>query len=224
MKFFKHSILVFSVLIMSLLHTISISPVQALSELAPPDLVVGCTGITDNGSLYLADRDNTGSGMEAYTFYALDGYSNLIHSFSSSVPVGFSGPIGNFPYNITAPVANPITLYFVSLAGNSLPEEVVLVVQGNCAGLPTVPGCSLNVPSGSVVGEAPLGAYIYYAPGAVTEHILKPGTYIVVGQDESETYYKIVLACQFIWVRKDTMQPSFQYPQNGASLPTRIVQ
>ncbi len=224
MRIFKLLTIVLSVLMVFVLHTVSISPARALQEIIPPDIVVGCTGITDNDSLYEADRDNTGTGYEAYRFYAIDGYGNLIHDFSSSVSVGFIGSIGDFLYNITAPSANPITLYFVSLAGNGYHEQVVLVVQGSCAGLPTVPGCSLNVPAGSVVGEAPLGAHIYYAPGAVTEHILKPGTYIVVGQDASETYYKIVLACQFIWVRKDTMQPSFQYPQNGTPLPTRIVE
>lgn len=85
-------------------------------------------------------------------------------------------------------------------------------------------GCTLNIPSGSVVGEAPLGAQAYYSPGnAAPGVVLNPGTYIVVGQDESETYYKIVLACRFLWVRKDTMQPSYLPPQNGTPLPTRIV-
>ncbi len=84
--------------------------------------------------------------------------------------------------------------------------------------------CRLNVPSGSVVGDMPLGAQAYYAPGLVApEVVINPGTYLVIGQDESETYYKIVLACQYLWVRKDTMQPSFQAPQNGEPLPTRIV-
>lgn len=84
--------------------------------------------------------------------------------------------------------------------------------------------CTLDVPSGSVVGEAPLGAPAYYAPDNVAPGVvLNPGTYVVVGQDASETYYKIVLACQFLWVRKDTMQPSWQAPQNGTPLPTRVV-
>lgn len=87
-----------------------------------------------------------------------------------------------------------------------------------------VSGCSLIVPVGSVVGEAPLGAQVYYEPGNTSPSvILNPGTYIVLGQDKSETYYKIMLACQFVWVRKDTMQPSYQAPQNGAALPTTIV-
>jgi len=84
-------------------------------------------------------------------------------------------------------------------------------------------GCNLRIPAGSVVGEAPLGAQAYYSPGNATNFSINPGTYIVVGQDASESYYKIVLACQFLWVRKDTMQPSFQSPQNGAPLPTTIV-
>ncbi len=92
-------------------------------------------------------------------------------------------------------------------------------------GVPNAGGtCSLVIPSGSVVGEAPAGAQAYYAPGqAAPGVVLNPGTYTVIGQDASETYYKVVLACQTLWVRKDTMQPSYQAPQNGAPLPTRIV-
>jgi hypothetical protein len=86
-------------------------------------------------------------------------------------------------------------------------------------------GCAIGIPEGSVVGEAPAGAYVFWAPGKESPGVmLNPGTYWVIGQDESETYYKAVLACQYVWVRKDTMQPSYQFPQNGASLPTRIVQ
>ncbi len=92
-------------------------------------------------------------------------------------------------------------------------------------GAPNAGGaCSLVIPSGSVVGEAPAGAQAYYTPGqAAPGVVLNPGTYTVIGQDASETYYKIVLACQTLWVRKDTMQPSYQAPQNGTPLPTRIV-
>ncbi|MBN8638106.1 MAG: hypothetical protein J0M07_22510 [Anaerolineae bacterium] len=83
--------------------------------------------------------------------------------------------------------------------------------------------CTLNIPEGSVVGDAPFSTPIYYSPGNSTGASLNPGTYIVVGQDATESYYKIVLACQFVWVPKHMLQPSFQAPQNGAPLPTRIV-
>jgi len=87
-----------------------------------------------------------------------------------------------------------------------------------------VGGCGISIPEGSVVGEAPAGAFVYYEPGSIAPGIvLNPGTYWVIGQDDTETYYKVVLACQHLWVRKDTMQPSFLPPQNGTPLPTTIV-
>lgn len=94
-----------------------------------------------------------------------------------------------------------------------------------CGGGPVAGGaCGLRIPAGSVVGELPLGGQAYYAPGqAASGVILNPGTYIVVGQDASESYYKIVLACQFLWVDKGAMQPSYVAPQNGQPLPTGIV-
>jgi hypothetical protein len=84
--------------------------------------------------------------------------------------------------------------------------------------------CSLPIPAGSVVGEAPLGAQVYWAPGNISPGlVLNPGTYHVIGQDATETYYKLFFNCQYIWVRKDTMQPSWLPPQNGAPLPQGIV-
>lgn len=85
-------------------------------------------------------------------------------------------------------------------------------------------GCRLAVPAGSVVGDTPYNAQVYYEPGNVSPGLfLNPGTYIVTGQDASETYYQVLLACQYVWVLKTDMQPSYQEPQNGAPLPTQIV-
>jgi hypothetical protein len=35
--------------------------------------IVGCTGFTDLGSSFTADRDNTGTAQEAYQFIGTDG-------------------------------------------------------------------------------------------------------------------------------------------------------
>ena len=123
-------------------------------------------------------------------------------------------------------VANGVLLYedYFDIPGfvSGTPYSFMGAPAPGGAGVPT--GCRLSIPAGSVVGEAPLGAQVYWSPGNVSPGIvLNPGTYIVVGQDESETYYQIFLACQFVWVRKDTMQPSYLPPQNGTPLPTRIV-
>ena len=106
-------------------------------------------------------------------------------------------------------------------AGQYIPDHLFIEMSVVAAD-PNV--CSLPVPAGSVVGEAPHGAQVYYAPGNMSPGIrLNPGTYVVIGQDATETYYKIILACQYLWVLKTDMQPSLQPPQNGAPLPTRIV-
>lgn len=108
------------------------------------NLQITCTGVQDLGSSCTADRDNTGAGQEQYQFIAIDGAGNVIHNFTDSVSVGFVGPIGSFSWNVTAPLFNPIRLRFISLAGNSLPEQVVLDIVGTCPGLPIGP---LGLPS-----------------------------------------------------------------------------
>lgn len=59
--------------------------------------------------------------------------------------------------------------------------------------------CTTGIPAGSVVGEAPLGAQVFWAPGKESPGlVLNPGTYHVIGQDASETYYKLFFNCQYI--------------------------
>lgn len=114
------------------------APVMALQALTGSGSgTVSCTGFTDLGSSYTADRNNTGVGNEAYYFAATDGAGNTIHYFASAVPVGFVAPIGNFLWNAGVPQYNPITLRFVSIAGNGFQEQLVGEWSGNCAGLPT---------------------------------------------------------------------------------------
>jgi hypothetical protein len=84
--------------------------------------------------------------------------------------------------------------------------------------------CTISIPEGSVMGQIVSAAQAYYEPGNASPGvILNPGTYWVIGQDSTESYYRIVLGCQYLWVMKDTVQPSQQPPATGAPLPTRIV-
>jgi hypothetical protein len=98
--------------------------------------IVGCTGFTDLGSSFTADRDNTGTAQEAYQFIGTDGAGNVFHFFASSVNVGFTGPVGNFSWSGT-PQYNPLTVRFISLAGNGFQEQLVAQWTGECPGLPT---------------------------------------------------------------------------------------
>jgi hypothetical protein len=45
----------------------------------------------------------------------------------------------------------------------------------------------------------------------------------VIGQDATGEWRKILHGCAFLWVPIDSMGPSYQSPQNGAPLPTRVV-
>ena len=85
-------------------------------------------------------------------------------------------------------------------------------------------GECLPLPVGSVVGDLPNGTQAFYAPGKISPDIfINPGTYWVLGEDESGQYYKILLACQYLWVPVETMQPSYQSPWTGQPLPTLVV-
>lgn len=177
-----------------------------------PSCIVGTTG-SDDGD-YGVNNAPTSRPI-TYAFFDVDG----------AEATALSGLTEGGPDYVTYLRANGTCLdedyEDASSLLSGLPSASPYVVCGT----PIVAGnvCNLALPAGSVVGSAPLGAQAFYSPGNITNITLNPGTYIVVGQDSTETYYKVVLGCQFLWVLKTTMEPSFLPPQNGAPLPTRIV-
>lgn len=184
-----------------------------------------CINADASGSgSHVLDRDNTGSGQEALRVDITDGAGTLIYTLTYSNVLGtFSGGIGDFFYT-TAPQYNPLTFTLTSLAGNGLSEQVDYVAQGNCDGLPTYGGTCLPLTADAVVGDMPFSTQAYYEPGKEANGVvINPGTYWVLGADESGAYYKILLACQYLWVPVNSMQPSFQPPWQGQPLPTRVV-
>ncbi len=150
---------------------------------------------------FLAGNDDGGGGIGTSDITGIALSANTTYIV---VTTGFAnGDEGTFTNTITGPGGVFLGPYGVAATGGT---------------------CLLDVPAGSVVGDTPFQTQVYYEPGNVSPGVvLNPGTYIVIGQDESETYYKIMLSCQFVWVRKENMQPSYEPPQNGAPLPTRIV-
>ncbi|MCK6577944.1 MAG: hypothetical protein L6Q98_07545 [Anaerolineae bacterium] len=199
---------------------------------------VGCSSGQFGMTVERANLD--GGTYTVNTVVTVEGLVYMNEAASISIN-GFSGwhIFDNFTYG---PVPNPGTYpipsgkemrldFSLERPIGTVLYEWTLIVDGCDTGnilyngpTPTGSACNLAVPSSAVVGEAPLGAQVYYAPGEIAPDIvLNPGTYLVIGQDSSETYYQVVLACQKVWVRKDTMQPSYQAPQNGAPLPTGIV-
>ncbi|MCA9906697.1 MAG: hypothetical protein KC547_22735, partial [Anaerolineae bacterium] len=174
---------VFIVMTLVFVVIIGIGIAQAATVSGP--VVLTCTGIDGSAATGLIDRDNTGTGQESYTISVVDGAGTELYNYSATLLVSATpGPFGSTNYT-TPPQYNPITLTLTSHAGNGLPEAITFTAQGTCDGLPWLAACTLNIPEGSVVGEAPLGASVYSSPGEATNITLNPGTYIVVGQDES---------------------------------------
>lgn len=96
---------------------------------------VGCEGFTNVGGGIILDRDNTGTGDEAFSISATDGLGNQIFG-----PLRDASEVGTeiylsegvfFRYG-ALPVANPITVTLTSLAGNGLAAEVIYTATGNC--------------------------------------------------------------------------------------------
>ena len=109
--------------------------------------------------------------------------------------------------------------YTCTYLGEGTDVNVTIVNQAFGAG--TCPA----LPVGSVVGALPNEQIAFYAPGKITvpNIVVNPGTYWVLGQDASGEYYEILIACQYLWVPVDSMQPSFQAPWSGQPLPTQVV-
>jgi len=91
-----------------------------------------------------------------------------------------------------------------------------------------VPGCEvlMDIPAGTVGGAFIANAPVYWAPGqlalpAVT--IPVGNTARVIGLDASGQYYKIIWACDYLWVPANTLGPNYDRVWNGAPLPTQIV-
>ncbi len=91
------------------------------------------------------------------------------------------------------------------------------------------PGCDVlnNIPEQAVVGLFTANSEIYWAPGESVVpmiYVEAGNTYYVAGQDESETYYKVLISCNWVWVRKTTVGPNPDEVWQNAPLPTTIVE
>jgi hypothetical protein len=101
---------------------------------------LGCAGFSSSGEIVL-DRDNTGTGREAFGVSATDGAGQVIFagepdSFFVGGTVSWADG-GTFAWT-RAPEFNPLTLHVVSLSGNGLAAEIEHVAVGSCADLPTI--------------------------------------------------------------------------------------
>jgi hypothetical protein len=92
-----------------------------------------------------------------------------------------------------------------------------------------VAGCDAFValPSTAVVGQFVANAEVYWAPNQLTNPvvtIVAGKNYWVDGLDESGVYRKVLLGCQWLWVKAGTVGPNPESPWNGTPLPAHKVE
>jgi hypothetical protein len=109
------------------------------------------------------------------------------------------------------------------------PYDVPSDVQQQCAeigGTAAQPEC-LPLTDNAVVGRVLSTTPAYWAPGKVAPGVtINPfitPTLWVLGVDESGEFYKVLLACQYLWLPVDTMGPNPDSVWQGRLLPTTVV-
>ncbi len=129
---------------------------MALASSYTGTLTIDCSGFSDLApNTVTFDRDNTGSGQEAYRYDATDGAGTQIFTFSSQLPLG-SYTLGSASWSIP-PAYNPLTVTLTSLAGNGYPEQVIFSLQGTC---PRLPDYAARIPTLSTWGLAALAGLL----------------------------------------------------------------
>lgn len=173
--------------------------------------------VEDGGTYYLQVWDD-GAMIDVQSFAATTGQT-LDVNYTIKYPAGTGAPGIAF---VIADGPTSGATFFDYVDPFIYPDEVA----NSCAEQFTSPTCDVTIPDGSVVGDLPFATQAYWAPGKVSpDVVLNVGTYWVVGVEEDDAgnaYYKIVLACQYLYVPVEAMQPSFQGPWQGEVLPSNV--
>jgi hypothetical protein len=126
----------------AMLIVLLVSPTVTHASSYTGTLRIDCTGFGDPApNTVTFDRDNTGTGQEAYAYLATDGAGTTIFTFSNQLALG-SYTLGSSPPFSPPPAVNPITVTLTSLAGNGLLAQTIFTRQGICGNLVKVPTLS----------------------------------------------------------------------------------
>lgn len=226
--------------ISAVLTLVLVVSMASSSSYIPGGIILGCNGWTgDDRVAWTFDRHNIDDATNAENFYQVwqDGAGNLLQPIvieqvtHGSWGVGYGEPWDD------APQYNPLTMHLYSMAGNGLEEVLVGTETGTCEGLPTYVGptptppapspaaiaCPV-LPANAVVGNLPFSTPAFYAPGKLAIGVtVNAGTYWVLGVDETSEYYKIQIGCERLWLPVSVLQPSYEAPWSGQSLPINVV-
>lgn len=102
------------------------------------EFTIDCNGFASRASTMTLNRDNTGTGREAFVVRAVDGNGKVIFNpVRDQFFVGgaVSWEQGEYFWWTAAPERNPIRIEIISQAGNGLSEQLVYSATGTCANL-----------------------------------------------------------------------------------------
>jgi hypothetical protein len=153
------------VLVLVVMVSFAATPARAMTPGVVSSSVFTCSSVTITYTTVGFDRDNTGTGYEAYTFTVADGYGVILYSVSNVVLVGgtISAQTELFTF-ATAPTANPIRVTLVSNAGNTLSQQTLWDFTGECPGLPSVAAPGPAIPDGFVLRTITCDVAVYDRP------------------------------------------------------------
>ena len=123
--------------LLCLLSLYSLSTVEALT-VSGLTVTLTCSGGHYSDFNYTFDRDNTGTGKEAFQIIVTDAGSNVVHLVNNSVDLGpYSETGADFAFNIGTAVPGALVYQWVSQAGNGFDEQVAFSYTGFCGDAPT---------------------------------------------------------------------------------------
>jgi len=163
------------------------------------------------------DANGTLLGSDGFNIYFYEG------------PTVFSGLI-----DFASEPASPVTFrlyYDYTIFGAGIAEGLVLADTAtapvDCTGV--IPGCdTLIALNNAVVGRFVTDTRAYYQPSASSLtvpaiEIAAGKTLYVFGEDETHSYNKVLLQCQYLWVPIGTVGPNPDQVWNSSPLPTAVV-
>ncbi len=137
------------------------NPAKAMTVGGGFSTTPNCTAFVETSGTATWDRNNSGSGLELYYYQAVDGAGTVLVRYPSSgtysAPLGttsYGNPSFTFAYT-TLPAYNPITVQWISVAGNGFAQQTVYSNTGTCPGLP-----NYVAPAGVFQGPAIPGGFV----------------------------------------------------------------
>lgn len=160
------------------------------------------------------DSEGTLLGEQGFAYVGYYGVYDGLISYSQQ-------PVGDVTLTLWLSRAGSSALDARQIDGYFAVDAVTVPAQCE-AGCDTL----VAIPSQAVMGQFIADAPLYWAPG----QLVVPGltiqagkTYLVIGQDASGQYRKILLQCQFLWVPFGSVGPNPDAVWNNTPLPTTVV-